>query len=371
MRGAAYTDVLLVTGHARRWVGGLGADAISALPIPAMVEALPATASRIVIRGAALTAIDVALALTEGRGGTFRDTDGGLAYVRSGREPRLTLVSRTGRLMLPKTEPSVLARRGMTPEKATTLAADRLAAGDWPGALVAVAADLVPDAPWPRVRADGPVAVESTADDPCERLRTDLAIAGGRAEPDARWALGQSWRLLYAQLVAAQDRYAVDHPDGPPLGWSDYAVWSSELERLAFGPPPINAAKLLALLETNLVTVMAGDVRQVAASQGAVPLIDAVLPPPGLAGIEDEPWRGLLAAGAVSLPGPGAGGRRGIRVQPDGGCVGADGRVTPGLWALGRVAEDSVIGHDTLIRPLHPGPDRWARAVLDSAVTHA
>jgi hypothetical protein len=39
--------------------------------------------------------------------------------------------------------------------------------------------------------------------------------------------------------------------------------------------------------------------------------------------------------------------------------------MTPGLAAIGRPTEDSVIGNDTLSRTLHPLADRWARRVLE------
>ena len=45
-------------------------------------------------------------------------------------------------------------------------------------------------------------------------------------------------------------------------------------------------------------------------------------------------------------------------------CRGADGAVTPGLSAIGRPTEDSVIGNDTLSRTLHPQAERWARGVV-------
>ena len=47
-------------------------------------------------------------------------------------------------------------------------------------------------------------------------------------------------------------------------------------------------------------------------------------------------------------------------------CIGRDGAPTPGLSAIGRPTEDSVIGNDTLGRTLHPHADRWARRVSAS-----
>ncbi len=353
-----YDQVLLVTGHAHIWSGRLQ-GAIPAYPIDSMTEAVP-DGGRVIVRGAALSAIDVVLALTEGRGGRFALGDAGGGYAASGREPSITLVSRSGLLMLPKTAPAVLARLGATPERAQLLAAQHLCVGDWAGALVAVAGALVPDVRWSRVRSLGPSVLEGDGDDPRTLLRADLAIARGDAAPDARWALGQAWRLLYATLVDAQERDRAVHSDGPTLRWPSYAGWAAGAERLAFGPPPVNASKLLALLDAGIVEVVAGNAAQTAEDQDADVLVDAVLAPPGLGGSGVSLWPDLLATGAVSLGRHG----RGIRVDAAGGCVGSDGHSTPGLWSLGRVAEDDVIGHDTLIRSLHVGPELWARRIL-------
>ncbi|MDD0857876.1 hypothetical protein NHF46_09115 [Arthrobacter alpinus] len=66
--------------------------------------------SNVWIRGSALTAYDVALLLTEGRGGSWQGPTNGaptreLRYVPSGREPKsITFASRSGLLMNPKSE---------------------------------------------------------------------------------------------------------------------------------------------------------------------------------------------------------------------------------------------------------------------------
>ena len=59
------------------------------------LSALPAGAD-VIVRGMGLAAIDLVVLLTEGRGGAFEATEGGVRYVPSGREPRLHLGSRRG-----------------------------------------------------------------------------------------------------------------------------------------------------------------------------------------------------------------------------------------------------------------------------------
>jgi diaminopimelate decarboxylase len=83
-----------------------------------------------------------------------------------------------------------------------------------------------------------------------------------------------------------------------------------------------------------------------------------VIEPPGLRA-HQPPLAGLIATGSVRVP-PGA---RGIEVTRAARCVGADGSITEGLAACGRLTEDWVIGNDTLNRSLHPEVDRWAATV--------
>ncbi len=92
------------------------------------------------------------------------------------------------------------------------------------------------------------------------------------------------------------------------------------------------------------------------------------------------PGRGHSAAGALATEGslvarlvrdghariPPA--RRGIELTPDVTCVGAGGRPSRGLAAIGRPTEDWVIGNDTLNRALHPHAEIWARRVVARAV---
>jgi len=357
-------DVVLVTGHARTWEGSTP----SSVPAGAVGDELRIPdGARVIVRGAALTALDAVLTMTEGRGGVF-DQDGasGLRYLPSGREPRITLVSRTGLLMLPKTEQAVLDGLGLGPTGAASAAAAARAGRDWPSTVLDAAGRLLAAGAdhdtLKRAASLGPSAWEADAGDPAEVLRRDLRVSAGEVPGDARWALGQAWRMLYPLLVAEQDQRVSSDPAAalPPVGWADFPDWARALERLAFGPPPVNARKLLALLDAGLVDVAAGEVDDLAERACADAVVDAVLPPPGARDTGDEPWTALLAAGLVSLPEGG----RGIRVTRDGACLDASGAPTQGLWALGRIAEDSVVGHDTLVRSLHPGPDRLAARLL-------
>ena len=154
--------------------------------------------------------------------------------------------------------------------------------------------------------------------------------------------------------------------------WPAFLRIAGELERLAFGPPPVNAAKLLALVDAGRVDLTHlrggtltshGDRTFLRSSAGETTVdvaVDAVLPPPGARGHE-----GLLAELVADGHARIDPGRRGLDVTADASCRALDGSVSLGLAAIGRPTEDCVIGNDTLSRSLHPQADRWARRVAE------
>ena len=73
----------------------------------------------VIVRGFGLVFIDLCVLMTEGRGGRFFPADdGGLRYVRSGREPKLFVGSRRGVPYRCKPTPRLLGR---SPERAAVL----------------------------------------------------------------------------------------------------------------------------------------------------------------------------------------------------------------------------------------------------------
>lgn len=352
--GSGYDEVLLASGHDAEWPGALKAPGV--FPLSSLGSLVPVGAP-VILRGAALTAIDAALAFTEGRGGSFADMGGGLRYCRAGDESVVTMVSRTGRLMAPKTPPGLLSAWGVGAHLVEE-PARQIGCTDMPSLL----ADAVERISWvvggpDRVSTDDVSEILfSDREEPLEGLRRGVAMASGVATPDARWALGQAWRLLYPALVAAQRQRG---GETPVLGWEDYSLWSAELERLSFGPPLVNARKLLALAEGGLLDVVAGDAEAVAEARGAT-VLDAVIAPPGVPDGGGAPMvRNLMREGVISRSFQG----RGIRVAADASCLDVDGLRVPGLAAVGRITEDVVMGNDTLTRTMHPQLDAWARRV--------
>ena len=206
---------------------------------------------------------------------------------------------------------------------------------------------------------------------PAAEIERSLAIGAGLHPPDLQWALGHAWRSVYPALVARLGGSAMAADE-----WVPFRRLAAQMERLAFGPPAINAAKLLALIDAGRVdlTYVAGGRITTTAGRASIcgddggrdvdVVIDAVLPGPGAAG--SPLLATLIEDGHARI----AGGQRGVEVTADASCIGRDGAASPGLAAIGRPTEDSVIGNDTLDRTLHPHADRWARRVAEQASSH-
>ncbi|WP_061960548.1 FAD/NAD(P)-binding protein [Demequina flava] len=353
--------VLLATGHA----GGIGLDH-SALTDPTRG---PAPSEPVVIHGAALTAFDVVMDLTVGRGGTWEsnpDAPAGNRYVPSGMEPsKVTMVSRTGETMLPKpvTQSADLTQavreetsrweRGATADDAwwEVLADAAIAAAKVSGVTVRR------DELWSRVGHAG-----SAQTRPDLRWHRDLARATGEVDEDPAWWWGRAWAAGYADVVRSLERA----PRKNPL-WSRWRTRAATLERWAFGPPLETFNRLVALRDAGLLCVVRPADLNV--EDPACTIVNAYTRGPGvIAGdtlgdsaptervADTEPWAGLLADGLVSV----RAGERGVLTMPDGTCVDAQGDAVGGLASLGRPTEDPVIGHDSLQRRLHQDSRRWA-----------
>lgn len=393
-----YDEVLIATGHETSWVEGLEAsfEHPTAL-IPAVfpvderlsLEAV-APGSTVAVRGFGLSFIDAALALTEGRGGRFEQTGHPyrLLYV-AGRDDaaRILPFSRTGLPMLPK--PSAgMGLPGAEMERIASQGRARIAGlgphfgfeDDLLGAIAATAVEVltaahggVAERGWLREARELLVGSSNGEErigevDPVEEIERGLAIGAGLRAPDVEWAVGHGWRLLYPALVERLGGEGLGEDD-----WPSFHGLARCMERLAFGPAPVNAAKLLALIDAGRVELshLAGG--QLASAEGHTWLesgngaaevdavVDAVLPGPGA----EEMCGGLLGQLVRDGYARIAPARRGLEVSPDGGCTGSDGALSRGLSAIGRPTEDSVIGNDTLDRTLHPQADRWAERVIE------
>ncbi len=370
----SYDEVLLATGHASDWEGTLSAPAGDqgtviprVFPVDEYLsEERVKAGSTVAIRGFALSMIDAALALTEGRGGKFVEGRKPylLEYQPAGREPsRILPWSRTGHPMLAKPDPALTSLPADL-EAATATASARLAAQGEPTARAT--ADAVTDAAVAlggfaaddlrdRLRATLKGTTLPSPDSAAEALERSIALASGAGQPGADWALGHAWRALYPTIVERLGGSSLDDSE-----WPAFRFLATEMERVAFGPPPVNAAKLLALIEAGIV-----DLSRVRGGAGikADFTVDAVIPAPGIINVGHAPLNQLIHDGLLRV----APNRRGVELTPDVTCVGSSGEPSTGLGAVGRPTEDWVIGNDTLNRELHPHPDLWAKRVVARA----
>ena len=386
-----FDEVLLATGHAARHHGALARSwggplplRPAVLPVEAMLgpEQIPPGA-RVAVRGAALTFLDAALALTEGRGGRF-DPDPRrertVVHVRGAEEPATILpTARHGLLLDAKPDPGT----PLPPVGAAAIedGKRRLRAATSSQGEIArdVVLDVVLDAATAMLRGAGVSAAEryravehtlATGAEPdlpsgpgrAERaLRRSVAVAEGARAPGPAWALGRTWSALYPLITAG-----LRGSDMTVAEWDAFRRTAQVMERFAFGPPLVNARKLLAMLDSGAVdlswleagtAIDARGLQGIPQGAGAADLVvDAVLSPPGVVGIADELTEHLLRSGLVSV----RPGRRGAIIDPDATARRADGSRAEGLALLGRPTEDHVIGHDTLNRHLHSEIEHWA-----------
>jgi uncharacterized NAD(P)/FAD-binding protein YdhS len=373
---AAYDEVLLAVGHQDSSAAGLAADWRHVAPLVPAVFPVERTlacdavapGATVAIRGFALTFIDAALALTEGRGGSFErlGDPARLRYVPGPHDAGTILpFTRSGRPMLAKPGPAIVAG---TPELAAIATAGqaRIAALEPPLRLQDDLLPILADSAYESLIA----AAGDTADDDAEpegAIARSLAVGAGLVPPGRSWALGHTWRALYPAIVERLGGDGLDSRD-----WPAFHRLAAEMERIAFGPPPVNAAKLLALIAAGRVDLTHLSGGRLAEADGHTVLrssagerridcaVDAVLPPPGAAG-QGGLLADLIAGGHARIP-PG---RRGLEVTDDATCRALDGSLSLGLAAIGRPTEDWVIGNDSLSRSLHAHPERWARRVAD------
>jgi uncharacterized NAD(P)/FAD-binding protein YdhS len=359
-----YDEVLIATGH----------EGYAVFPVEQRLSPSEVPPGSVVaIRGFALTMIDAALALTEGRGGTFRPGHEPYLFRYEGGDDDVACIlpySRTGRPMLAKPDP----RSGFSSNRLDEIAAAgraRLASlpeGAELEAVVPVVAEVAAEslrdvsgsgaeASAIAVRVESASAGKATSRGlfPAQEIERSIAVGVGQGEPGADWALGHAWRAIYPALVERLGANGLDDKE-----WPAFRRLAREMERISFGPPPVNAAKLLALIESGKVEL--SSLTSGPAARADV-VIDAVIPPPGVLGLDNALLDGLLDDGHLRI----APGRRGLELSRDVTCVGADGKPRTGLGAIGRATEDWVIGNDTLNRALHPQAERWAKRVVARA----
>jgi len=358
----AVDSLLITTGHESRRprrTGLEGPNYIGSIyPIAESGLDRIAAGSGVAVRGLGLTAIDVALALTEGRGGRFDHSTAPIpTYRRSGNEPGvIAAYSRTGIPMTPKPW-QVHATHVVAP--AATIAqwcTDALRGAHEPVAALAAFLDEASSVPV----ADSTRA--AAVDDPHRAVGHAVGVAFGTEPPTRDAALAEVWRGAYPSIVDAAVSRLFDEQ------WDELALLARRMERIAFGPPAVNAARFAALVEGGIVDLRAARNPRVSRTTSGFTLdtgivtrrvdtlVNAVIAPPGVGGEPSPLFARLLDDGHVRRTGHG----EGIDVDRDTRAIGRDGRPTPGLAVIGRMTDGATLGNDTLSRTLHDFPERWA-----------
>lgn len=385
-----YDEVVIATGHGLagyRSAGSLeGALSAAQLTVEcdagALGKVLPE--SNVLIRGAALTAYDVVLMLTEDRGGGWEQvTSDGLSamrYLPSGKEPaRITMTSRTNIPMSPKPQriPAYLdevldefrtqIRQWDAANAAHSTKGNEQTETDLEGLWQILLSCALRCAQRSKIQASAAELFETVLAgqskamaanaSPAEKLRASLRTNCAVDPATHEWIWAIVWSGLYAQLVQALSR----------IQWStgdreQFNRRAANLERMAFGPPEPTACKLLALFDAG---ILHQEPFADAATADAI-IIDAVTAPAGaLAGPapQGHPTNSLFASLLAKQEIQIRHAERGLLTDPDGTCLNGRGERNESLAALGRPTEDPTLGHDTLNRTLHPEYRAWAQRI--------
>lgn len=271
-----------------------------AYPVEERMSGIPAGA-RVAVKGAGLTFVDAVLAMTEGRGGAFeRGADGRLHYLIGGQEPKSIIpFCRTGLPIVPKPWDYPSTARPLTFVTPARLTAARRRAR---GGRLDLARDI-----WPFVELEMELRYYRTAmRDPADRRALDGCGADARAmervtrsflagHPDVepfdyrrvldpvggrRFATGRQYHLFIerylrreidharAGLASSPARaavsmwYEVRASLKPFVAFGGLTARSHHVlvehlfplfKRVVFGPPLVNAEKVLALQRAGLL----------------------------------------------------------------------------------------------------------------------
>ena len=195
--------------------------------------------------------------------------------------------------------------------------------------------------------------------DPRDQLERSLRVGCGELAADL--ALGTRPELAAAVPGARRCGSAGDGLD--PAGWPRFRNLAREMERIAFGPPPVNGAKLLALIDCRP-----------GRHSPTSPAASSRRPPPARRWVRRPARARSTSSSTPSSPARASqariepcsrrrSSRVGLGSPPDGAvsrltatppASAATAAAATGLAAVGRSTEDWVIDNDTLTRDRHP-----------------
>ena len=352
-----FDNVIIATGH-QDWKKSDHVAPFRVYPVDKNLGLLNIPPGSIVtVKGFGLTWIDAVLALTLGRKGRFLASDRGLAYSPSSQEPKqIRTFARTIRPMLCKpmadVEASLLQRSydfelplisfGHT--EAVDIAridkildivmnlADQMSNSD-PGTSSRDFSSWCRQVPSP----DEVISL-------IKRSYSD-ALSGSVS---TLGAIGLAWRTLYPNIVQL-----ISHQILSEKATVKFARITREMERIAFGPPAENLAKIIALIDNGIVQPP-----KCLFFRNTNYTVNATLPtyqhfdPEG-------PIPGLIQKLNLRLNSFNT-----LAVSTNNQAISNNGNLVVGLFLVGRMTEYSVLGNDSLNRSLHPQIRKMAEEIL-------
>ncbi len=347
--GIRADKILLATGHQRRAVEAAPEGPLFipfVYPVTEMMRPVPA-GSRVAMLGIGLTFIDAVLELTEGRGGRFVDG----TYVRSGNEPAVIYpYSRTGLPMTPKPNdfPPPRTLRFVTEEALAELR--RRGPIDFER-------DVIPLIDRELEGFDWRSAIDPVVDDVTRYMEEAIAVAKREVPPISLW---------YEIRTALNNvlRFGGFTPESHRALLDDYFP---RFKRVVFGPPVVNAEKILALTKAGVIDFRYSRLPRV---EGVDVLIDARFPKTDIAADPSPLYRNLCRRGTIRPFRNGDYAPGAIDMTPGTQYViGAGGTVNETISVIGIPTEGNFVGNLTIVRD--PFAGEWARDVMRALRTAA
>lgn len=360
-------ELLLTVGHADEPPNKLTEDDTEEFastlidsPYPLARLAVVADGDRVATRGAGLSFIDIALALTEGRGGTF--SADGKTYTPSGHEPSIIYPTGLEGMFL-DAKPDIDDLQDMLPEARWSAARSAISSAttitDILHEIREVAAELLKKMGHSAPKRDYDEVVAGPEPGPGRaraKLAESLEFADGGPMP-TRTVLAGTAITLFEEILTA-----VANTEWPKADWEKFTNLITLVTNYGFGPPQVNARKLLTLVDAGIVSTEWLDqgVDALELPEHVDVMVEGLLAPPGY-------WPGAYPAltdldeilGVWADPET-DGARTGVRTDDEGSVLDADLRPVEGLAAIGRMTEDWIVSTDSLNRTVHPQIEGWA-----------
>ncbi len=328
------------------------------------------TGCTVAVRGFGLTWIDAALSLTEDRGGWFEPTASGFVYRANGDEPRVIYpFSRTGRPMLAKPIHSLIKlpqSLGSIWEEGRNLLENTLRPVGKAEFYELIWRPILTTAQRALDETQTKASVKNwwndwrssrfTSSQTLDAMRQSIAVARGEIHPTPAWALAEAWRNLYSTIVTL-----VSHGGLNEDAWGDFRFIAAEMERIAYGPPAENLARIVALIDAGIVDLRhIADTDETLLKQNDIDVVvNAVLPAPTNPA-PDGPMSKLLERGQISRLNR----FTGIDINSAGRPRSRTGLTQENIAIFGRTTEGCVLGNDTLSRRLHSHIENWSTEVV-------